>query len=221
MCLKIDNLPVFIPVKKTSIRCPGKNQVLLPHTLTYLQKEGFKNIWVISDSDELLSLGEQYKVNTFKECLNVAQDELQSCWNLLKNKGYKHFVLCPVTHPFRSKGLIEKMVKSLNKRFDQVDFLTTCNLYQDRSQFIVNEVEDQLFCFKNTYSNRKGMLTVRNIMVDGALYLIKKSYLRDVIKSSDTNKAFWAGRFSCVRNYAPFLDIDTMDDLDNFKNFYD
>lgn len=49
------------------------------------------------------------------------------------------------------------------------------------------------------------------------MYLIKRSFLEDVVSSKDTNAAFWGGRFSCVKNQAPFLDIDTLEDLEKFR----
>ena len=54
-------------------------------------------------------------------------------------------------------------------------------------------------------------------MIDGVLYLIKTSFLKTVINSENANETFWNGRFTCVENEAPFMDIDTRDDMNKFQ----
>jgi pseudaminic acid cytidylyltransferase len=53
-------------------------------------------------------------------------------------------------------------------------------------------------------------------MIDGALYLIKTSFLKTVIKSKDQNETFWNGKFTCIENEVPFMDIDTEYDMQKF-----
>ena len=54
-------------------------------------------------------------------------------------------------------------------------------------------------------------------MIDGAIYLIKTSFIKNVVKSGSTNSTFWNGRFRCIKNNAPFMDVDTTNDMENIK----
>lgn len=54
-------------------------------------------------------------------------------------------------------------------------------------------------------------------MIDGSLYLIKTSFLERVIQSENTNETFWNGKFQVIINDAPFIDIDTFQDMERFK----
>jgi len=47
-------------------------------------------------------------------------------------------------------------------------------------------------------------------MIDGAAYLIRKSFINRV----NNNEDFWNGNFKTVLNKAPFLDIDTLEDIE-------
>jgi len=63
----MNDIPIIIPVKFVCIRCPYKNYFLLPFTLNYLKSEDRKNVWVVSDSEELLKIAEDYGVGSFLE----------------------------------------------------------------------------------------------------------------------------------------------------------
>lgn len=214
----MSNIPIIVPVKSISLRCPNKNYHLLPHTLNYLRAEGRENVWVISDTDELLKIARDYNFKTFLEVRSENQDELTSCWSFLENNNFKNFILCPVTHPFKSKGLITKMEKLMVEYSDAIDFITTSNIMPDREQYFIEPKSAIEYKFKRELKNRKGEFSKRSeIIIDGSMYLIKRSFLEHVVSSEDTNSTFWGGRFSCVENQAPFLDIDTLEDLERFK----
>lgn len=47
-------MKIFVPVKDNSIRCPGKNRVLLPYTYSYLRRCGrLSDAIVIVNSESL------------------------------------------------------------------------------------------------------------------------------------------------------------------------
>ena len=54
-------------------------------------------------------------------------------------------------------------------------------------------------------------------MVDGAFYLIKTEFIQKVALSDNSNATFWNGRFQCVKNNTPFMDIDTVEDMKKFE----
>ncbi len=64
---------------------------------------------------------------------------------------------------------------------------------------------------------RKGQDCEQHYMIDGSLYLIKTSFLERVIQSENTNETFWNGKFQVIINDAPFIDIDTFQDMERFK----
>ena len=214
----MNDIPIIVPVKAVSIRCPNKNYFLLPHTLDYLKAEGRKNVWVVSDAEDLLKTAEDYGYRTFLETRNEGQDELSSCWSFLQNNNFERFILCPVTHPFKSIGLIDEMGYLMTKNYDTLDFIATSNTMPDREQYFIEQNEEAEYRFKKTLNNRKGKLSKPSeTIIDGSMYLIKRAFLNKVVLSGDTNATFWSGRFSCVKNNVPFLDIDSPEDLEKFK----
>ena len=214
----MNDIPIIVPVKSISVRCPYKNYFLLPHTLNYLRAEGRKNVWVVSDSEDLLKIAVDYGVRTFLETRSEGQDELISCWSFLQNNKFERFILCPVTHPFKSNGLVDEMENLMCKNNETLDFIATSNTIPDREQYFIEQNEEAEYRFKKTLNNRKGKLSKPSeTIIDGSMYLIKRAFLNEVVLSEDTNAAFWNGRFSCVKNNAPFLDIDSPEDLEKFK----
>ena len=214
----MSDIPIIVPVKSISLRCPFKNYFLLPYTLDYLKAEGRKNVWVVSDTEDLLKMAENYGYKTFLETRSDGQDELTSCWSFLQNTNFENFILCPVTHPFKSNGLINEMEDIMSKNDKTLDFIATSNTISDREQYFIEQKEEVEYQFKKTLNNRKGKFSKPSqTIIDGSMYLIKTSFLNMVVLSDDTNAAFWNGRFSCVKNIAPFLDIDSPEDLEKFK----
>lgn len=214
----MNSIPIIVPVKSISIRCPYKNYFLLPYTLNYLKAEGRNNVWVVSDAEDLLKIAEDYGVGTFLETRSDGQDELISCWFFLQNNSFERFILCPVTHPFKSNGLIDEMENLMSKNNEILDFIATSNTMPDREQYFIEQNEEVGYRFKKALNNRKGKLSKPSeTIIDGSMYLIKRSFLNKVALSRDTNAAFWNGRFSCVKNNVPFLDIDSSEDLEKFK----
>ncbi|RQO73763.1 hypothetical protein DBR40_13215 [Pedobacter sp. KBW01] len=216
----MNDIPVLVPVKGKSVRCPNKNETLLPFTLNYLKREGFENVYVISDSKELLGIAKDYKFNAFFEQWKEGGDELHSSWSLMQDLNYESFVLSSVTHPFKSYRLISQMIGLMELSANVPDFIATSNTFPDRKQYFLEKKQGNEYRFKFNFKNRKGSLSDSpEEMIDGAIYLIKKAFLEKVVKSNDSNLTFWSGNFSCIPNSAPFFDIDTIEDLKRFLSF--
>ena len=212
----MNEIPILIPIKEHSERCPHKNRYLLPFTAKYLEQQNrLSSAWVISDSPELLDLASSLNINTFLETPVPGQNERTACWKFLQTHYSPEFFLCPVTQPFRSKDLLEEMELSYLDRND-ADFITAMTITPDRQQFYV-EPADRHYLFEFHSECRMGA-TCRNVyMVDGSLYLIRTSFLERIVHLKDSTSAFWNARFSCIINKAPFMDIDTEDDLYKFN----
>lgn len=214
------NFPILIPIKGKSIRCPNKNDFLLPFTLNYLKKiKLLDNAIVITDCEALEKYAKSLGVKTHFEIRMPNQDELLSCYNYVENKNIDFFFLMPVTQPFRAFDLfslfLEKEMKS------GTDFIVSTCIYADRKNFYVEVKNADKVEFLHKNMKRRGKDCKQNYMIDGSLYLIKTTFLERVIENKNTNDAFWKGNFQVVINKAPFLDIDTLEDMEKFKYLLD
>ncbi len=222
--LQMNNLPILIPIKKLSERCPGKNKALLPFTAYYLkQQKLIQNAIVISDSIELLNFAKSIGfISTFLEHRKSTQDELTSCHNFIKTTAFYEFILLPVTHPFRDRDLIYKSYSLYVQEKENIDFITSFTEINNREHFYLELRNNNPF-FLKTQTRRRGNLCKNIPMIDGSIYLIKSNFIQQVACSEDSNATFWKGRFKCVKKNTPFMDIDTISDLNNFnflKNFF-
>ncbi|ALO48923.1 hypothetical protein [Hoylesella enoeca] len=170
------------------------------------------NAIVISDSPNLLELAKKYGLNTYLEVREEGQDELVSCYNFIKNTKHKAFILLPVTQPFRENGLIQQCCSLYRKTTNEIDFITSFTEIPNRERFYLN-FEGDVPCFRKRYTHRMGEACTTIPMIDGAIYLIKTEFIKKVISSQNTNSTFWNGRFRCIRNGAPFIDVDTLTDM--------
>ncbi|MBL1408200.1 glycosyltransferase family protein [Sphingobacterium faecale] len=210
-------IPVLIPIKEISERCPQKNEYLLKYTLEYLEKTNRLNAtWVISDSEKLLSLAQKRGAKVFKETVVIGQNEKHACWKFLQNSFFERIFICPVTQPFRDFSLLKKTEDLYDREKVNIDFVTSVTLVPDREQFYVN-IDKSECSFKLTKENRLGATCMNTYMIDGALYLINSNFLEECVNSEHCTNHFWNGRFAGAINNAPFIDIDTEDDLNKFK----
>lgn len=215
--LKTNNIPILIPIKGMSRRCPNKNRNLLPFTIKLLKHiQCLKNCVVISDCVDLLLFAEKYNIKTHLEIRDANQDELMSCHNYIKESDSQAFILLPVTQPFRNKDLIKNCYLSYLESIDQVDFITSFTETANRERFHL-EMKTGIHTFKYKNKNKMGELCSPIKMIDGAVYLIKSSFIEKIATFGNTNKAFWKGRFKCVENQSPFMDVDTVYDMENIE----
>lgn len=215
--LKTNDIPILIPIKGVSKRCPDKNRDLLPFTIKLLKYiQCLKHCVVISDCVDLLLLAKKYNLKTHLEIRDDNQDELMSCYNYIKEYDSKAFFLLPVTQPFRNRNLLKRCYLSYLESIDEVDFITSFTETANRERFHL-VVENDIYAFKYKNKTKRGEFCSSIRMIDGAAYLIKSSFIEKIAASGNTNKAFWKGRFKCVENQAPFMDVDTVYDMENIE----
>lgn len=215
--LKMNNTPILIPMKGISRRCPEKNRKLLPFTVHFLTAQNcMNNAIVISDSPDLLESAEKFGLKTCLEVRKEGQDELISCYNFIKDYDCKSFILLPVTQPFREKNLIHKCHTLYEETINEIDFITSFTEIPNRERFYLN-FQDDVPSFKNSYTHRIGEACSSIPMIDGAIYMIKTAFIKKVATSQNTNSTFWQGRFRCIKNEAPFMDIDTIQDMNGIE----
>lgn len=99
---------------------------------------------------------------------------------------------------------------------NEIDFITSFTEIPNRERFYL-EFENEIPSFKNKHVVRKGEACSTIPIIDGAIYMIKSDFIKEVVLSKNTNSTFWNGRFRCVKNEAPFMDVDTLNDMENIE----
>jgi len=205
-------IPILICVKGISKRCPNKNRLLLPFAFKWLSKYGLvDNVVIISNDNEMLSyclkIGFSKVFYDDNDC-----NELVSCLNYIKTIDNELFFLFPITQPFKDISLFDKFIDIIYHN-DDVDFVTSKIIIKERNIFYVNDSDN----FIIESDERKGSLCSNRYMLDGSLYLIRKSFLYN----NYLNNNFWKGNFKSVLHNNIFLDIDDEFELESFFNIID
>lgn len=210
------NIPILIPIKTKSVRCPGKNIELLPYTLEYCKKLGYiNNVVIISDSDIYEPITNRYKIyDYFIETRVPNQDNLTSCYNYCKINNIYSYIELPVTQPVRSDDLIDNIIET---NLDIYDMATSYVISADRSIF---QIKDDLSGFVIPDIERKGCLCGELKTADGAIYYTTKRFMKKVLESENPNYTFWNNNTRFILNKAPFVDIDTKHDMELFNKYY-
>ena len=102
------------------MRCPNKNKILLPYTLSYILKCGLeKNIAIITDSDEFLPIiNDLHILDYYVEDSVDGSDEMLSIRNYLSDKDVHEFIWLPTTQPCRSNNLINEALSCDLSKYD-------------------------------------------------------------------------------------------------------
>lgn len=198
-------IPILIPAKAHSTRCPRKNFELLPYTARYLEEEGRRqDAVVIYDDEEMKELAQSLGLETFREITPNGGDE-RAASECIRELGEDRCFRLPLTQPLRSHGLLDEMEKKDANLVVSAQRVTErCLFYFDRRGFVFPSDE------------RKGKMCAEYLMVDGAAYLTKASWMMNVKSNAD----FWREPFEYVLNKMPFLDVDTKDDMEKLKNLW-
>lgn len=199
-------MKILIPAKGKSVRCPHKNEILLPYMARYLFADGkIQDAVVLSDSEQIRTLANTLGMEAWAEERTDKDDDLSACRKYMQGCEDEWFFMLPLTQPFKHYGLLDEMLEVVD---DKTDFVVTSHMVADRSIFYVKDGE-----FLKYSEERKGCLCPEREMVDGTAYLIRKEWLNRTWQ----NRHFWKGRFKTVVNKAPWLDIDTPEDMEKFR----
>lgn len=122
---KLKDFIVIIPARGGSKRVPNKNikllnnKPLITYSIEYALRFFLKeNIWVNSDSEEILNIGLQYGTRTYKRNYKLAKDDTKTI-DVIKdqllniNIDFKYVILLQPTTPFRPENLISKAIDLL------------------------------------------------------------------------------------------------------------
>lgn len=202
------SIPILIPAKGKSVRCPRKNEALLKYAARWLTEEQRRRTVVISDSDMMLRYAEVLGFETFYSSIDYCELAAMTAW-CASNPQAEEVIYLPLTQPLRERALISRIESKESERA----FTVSVSPYKDRTLFRMGEGG-----FFAPSKERKGRYCTIYDHVDGAIYKIKTEFLRQVAASENSNAAFWGAEFDTVENNMPFLDIDTPDDLTQLQN---
>lgn len=208
--------PIFIPIKGNSIRCPGKNKILLPIMTSILKT--FNNndsnnkdynilneCIIITESDELIQLARQLGYNNiYKEHTNNKSEfhAIIKCIEEYNNKeisfnnessdGFdmRYFFLAPVTQPLKTFSFYQYIYSynnNVNNLLRNSTFITTVCTQQDRSIFEYNIKEHK---FEIESKCRKGVLCEDKYYIDGCWYFIKTENISNMIWSQNNIESY-------------------------------
>ena len=204
-------IPILIPIKEHSKRCPNKNKTLLPFTLNWLKSIGrINDAVVITDSDTFIDITKNYKISDYHvEKRDENQDELTSLYKYAFEKGIDKFIFLPVTQPLREKDLISRM---LEFGLSECDMVMSYGINQDRS---IYEIDGEKIKIEG---EKKGCMCQEKMAADGACYYLSKDFITKVVQSESPNKTFWGGNIKFILNNMPQLDIDNEIDIKRLNN---
>lgn len=207
------NIPIIIPFKETSIRCPEKNFYLFPYTLEWLYEQDVypQDIYVVSNSKRVEDLVTENNLNFVRESENGEYlGDIEASYTVAKKLNVPYYIFLPLTQPIRNKNLIDQIRSLKDENFD---FVTTYQNISDRSIYYIDNNDK----FIHPSKNRKGCLCPSFKMLDGSIYGIKTAFIESIINSEDINASFWNGKFKTIYNDVNlFLDVDTKKDLSVF-----
>lgn len=207
-------IKTFICAKGTSVRCPNKNLKLIQYTLDKVKS--FLDITVITDSPRIVEICKQNNVDYYIEDSNKQFGELMSIYNYLietnQLESISDFIQLPLPQPFTN---IETIMNVAYADLTEYDIATTYTIVPNRAIFLLNEDNS----FKVDSYERKGCLCPDTKMIDGCIYKIKSSFLKEAINAESFNNHFWNKSKICfIENTSDiFIDIDTPKELKQFE----
>lgn len=202
-----NDVPIIIPVKGKSVRCPNKNAILLPYVLSTLPTTLLQNTYVVTDDKTMEGIACYYGAQIFKENREEKDSDITAVKKAAEHIGSEWVVFWTVTTPFKSPLLYFSMIEEID---DNTDIIFTTRKVSDRSIYYVNNGD-----WLVSDVERKGVNCPERIMADGAAYAIRSNWLSGV----NGNYGFWnRGKKKFVLNNTPFyVDVDTPDDLQRFQ----
>lgn len=203
--------PILIPAKNISTRLPNKNKKLLPYTTRWLGEDRNRAI-LLSDSLDLLEFGIDLGISG--QLITNQLGEIPTMLDWIEKEEYlgDWIIHLPLPQPLRYSNLLLDLDNFKNP--ENFDFITSYTWLPKRPIFEIDE--DGKFITES--SERMGKLCSKSRVLDGAIYLIKTSWIKECCKFDNWNSKFWSGKIGLVENNVPILDIDWESDLDMFNN---
>jgi len=198
--------------KKNIIDFCGKP--LIVWTIEQLQRsKGIDSIWVSSDSDEILTVGQNYEAQIIRRTDNISGDGAtsESAWlhalEFIENKiGPVELVIAPqVTSPLREPVDFERGLQDFQEQ--KCDSMFSCSVAEDL--FLWEKAPDEKLKSVNyDYRNRSRRQDIpKQYIENGSFYLYKTEVLRQC-----NNRL---GKKICMTQmeFCKMFEIDSIEDL--------
>jgi CMP-N,N'-diacetyllegionaminic acid synthase len=179
----------------------------------FQQAKDVHSVWVSSDSQEILSISENYGANLIVRPDNISGDMAtsESAWlhavNYIERKDKKiDLVLAPqVSSPLRESQDIERGIREFQEQ--QCDSMFSCSMTEDLF-FWEKDNDGNLRSVNYDYKNRKRRQDIpRQFIENGSFYLFKPEILRKY------NNRF-GGKIGLTQmEFWKMFEIDSPDDL--------
>ncbi len=211
-------IAAIILARSGSKGIPQKNIVdfcgkpLLAWTIEHCLAGGVDMVYVSSDADEILDVGEKYGARSIKRPEEISGDEAtsESGWlHALEviegDHGQVDWVLAPqVTSPLRTADDIRKGLESVKS--GKYDSLFSCNIAEDL--FFWQYTSGILDSFNYDWKNRQRRQDFpKQYIENGSFYLFRPEVLRK-------NNNRFGGRIGVIEMvFWKMFEIDSMEDL--------
>lgn len=205
---------LIIPARGGSKRILNKNlkfldkkpliEYSIEYALKYLPKE---RIWINSDSEKILDIGQKYGIQLFKRIDELARDETKTV-EVLKDHiskikiGYKYLILLQPTSPIRPIDLIKKASKILES--NKFKSLFTVSLLEKK----IGTIRNNKFLPTNYNLGQRSQDLKKSYYENGLLYISSKHLIqRNILINQDSFPLVTGGLESII-------DIDYNEDFE-------
>ena len=214
------NVDAIILARGGSKGIPGKNIInfcgkpLLAWTIEQCKSsENVRNVWVSSDSQEILNVASQYGAKTILRPIEISGDHAtsESGWlhaidHIEKENTKIEVILAPqVTSPLRESSDIERAIELFSA--ENCDSMFSCSVAEDLFYWERNN-EGTLNSINYDYLNRKRRQDIpKQFIENGSFYLFTPEVLRKF------NNRF-GKKIGCVEmEFWKMFEIDSHDDI--------
>lgn len=212
------NITAIILARSGSKGIPHKNIIdfcgkpLLSWTIEHCLKGGIDNVYVSSDKDEILSVGEKYGAYSIKRPDNISGDEAtsESGWlhalKVIEKDNEKiDWILAPqVTSPLRTADDIKKGVKAIKS--GKYDSLFSCSIADDLYfwKYSSGVFESVNYDWKN---RKRRQNFPKQYIENGSFYFFRPEILRQ-------NNNRFGGKIGIVEmEFWKMFEIDSKEDI--------
>lgn len=159
---------VIVPAKGISLRLPNKN--LLPFnnlplflvSCNYAKSEGFSNIVVSSDNDDILKIASEAGYMIYKE--NVDESRLENCINQVLSlyKGYDTFIVLQPTSPLRESNFLRNAILLKRnciisvQKIKPIAFFNDIAMFNTKNRVLAQDCKQWIYHFD-------GSIIIRNV----------------------------------------------------------
>ena len=208
----------IIPARKGSKGLPNKNILpflgvpLFLNTYNILKSSKYEiDIYVSTDSEEIISICNEEKINFIKRPSEIStdnsttEDAIIHLLNSLKLANHDHLILAQCTSPLLNSSDVDSILNSFESKIDIIDSLFTC--YEDHIPLWTRE-DNKLQRVNLSEKVRQPRQKSKPLFVEnGAFYVFK------INKFKIFKNRFCGTTENYIMSKTNSIDIDTLEDF--------